>query len=91
MDDGGMDVLTEGDIYTVVDEAENNDGDPTYRLDGFPGKMFRQARFKVVEETKPPTKAAGVDLSDWKVWRDFGKPAGTCACGIQASMCDYHR
>ncbi len=89
MDDGGMQGLTEGNTYTVVEETENAEGDLTYRLDGIPGRMFRRYRFVVVEETKPPTRT--LDLSDWKVWRDHGLQPGECVCKIPRTQCDYHR
>ena len=37
----------------------------------------------------PQAKPLKKDLSDWKVWRN--QRAGECACGIQKSMCDYHK
>lgn len=90
MDDGGGEVLIEGNTYTVVEETENSDGDPCYRLDGFPGKRFRQIRFVLVEAVKPPTPTAA-DLSDWKVWRDHGLQPGECVCKMPRELCTYHK
>ncbi len=89
MDDGGMQGLVEGKNYMVVEEAENTEGDLTYRLDGIPGRMFRRDRFVVVEDIKPATRAP--DLSDWRVWRDHGLQPGECVCKIPRAQCEYHR
>lgn len=36
-------------------------------------------------------KPTSTDVSDWRAYRDQGRPDGECPCGIVQSMCDYHR
>lgn len=61
----------------------------------YDSSIVKNANRKRIDVTVDVSKVAkpkpASDLSDWKTWRDANKTLGNCACGINISMCDYHK